>query len=289
MIRGKGRGTEVCYNVQMAVDSKHTLILANDVTHDTGARDWLSPMALQAKAVRGCPFDAVAEVGDEHGAEVTTCLEAGITPDVARPIPSANQQLGLFSKDACTYDGGTNPSQCPAGERLTCRFATVELGRHIRYDATSACRTCPLKPQCTRNQGGRRRTRWVDEHLLEAMEQRGRSRPEVMQQRKQLVEHPFGTMQRWWDAGYCLMRGLEKARTELSVTVLAYKLRRVLHLVEMPRLMAALGEDVLGRSVGVWAASPSSSPWEMRTRDVASPLTWHAYVCYQCANVVWPD
>ena len=83
--------------------------------------------------------------------------------------------------------------------------------------------------------------RGVDEHLLEAMAQRVRRRPAVMQQRKQLVEHPFGTMQRWWEAGYFLMRGLEKVRTEFSLTVLAYNLRRVLNLVEMPRLMAALG------------------------------------------------
>jgi transposase len=238
---GKGRGTEVCYNVQTAVDSKHKLIIANDVTNDTGDRACLSPMALQAQDILGGTFDAVADVGYYHGEEVKTCLEAGITPYVARPVTSANQKLGLFSKDDFTYDGATDTYQCPAGEQLTFRFATVQQGRHIRYYATAACRACPLKQQCTRNKGGRRLTRWVDEHLLEEMEQRVRSRPEVMKQRKQLVEHPFGTMKRWWDAGYFLMRGLEKVRTEFSLTVLAYNLRRVLNLVEMPRLIAALG------------------------------------------------
>jgi hypothetical protein len=226
--------------VQTAVDSQHKRIIANDVTNDTGDRDWLSPMALQAKEVLGSPCDAVADVGYYHGEEVKTCLEAGITPYVARPITSANQKLGLFSKDACTYDGGTDTYQCPAGAQLTFRFATVELGRPIRYDATSACKTCPLKQQCTRNTGGRRMTRWVDEQLLEAMAQRVRSRPEVMKRRKTLVEHPCGTMKRGWDAGYFLMRGLEKVRAEFSLTVLAYNLRRVLNLVEMPRLIAAL-------------------------------------------------
>jgi transposase len=238
---GTGRGTEVCYNVQTAVDSKHKLIIANDVTSDPGDRDWLSPMALQAKAVLGCTFDAVADVGYYHGEEVKTCLTAGITPYVPRPITSANQKLGLFSKDDFTYDRATDTYQCPAGERLTFRFATVELGRHLRYYATSAGRACPRKPRCTRHKGGRRLTRWVDEHLLEEMAQRVRSRPEVMKQRKQLVEHPFGTMKRWWDQGFFLMRGLEKVRTECSLTVLAYNLRRVLTLVERPRLMAALG------------------------------------------------
>lgn len=240
MKRGKGRGTEVCYNVQTAVDSKHKLIVACEVTNDPGDRAWLSPMALQAKEVLACRFDAVADVGYYHGHEVKVCLEAGITPYVARPITSANKKLGLFGKDDFSYDSATDTYQCPAGARLTFRFDTVELGRHIRYYATSACTGCALKQRCTRNRGGRRITRWVDEQLLEEMEQRVRSRPEVMKRRKELVEHPFGTMKRWWDAGYFLMRGLEKVRTEFSLTVLAYNLRRVLNLVEMPQLMAAL-------------------------------------------------
>jgi hypothetical protein len=241
MKRGKGRGTEVCDNVQTAVDSKHKLISANDVTNDPGDRDWLSPMALPAQAVRGGPFAAVADVGYYHGEEVKACLEAGMTPSIARPVTSANQQLGRFSKDDFTYAGATDTDQCPAGAQRTVRFATVELGRHIRDDATSACKACPLKSQCTRNQGGRRLTRWVNEPLWEEMEPRVRSRPEVMRQRQQLVERPCGTMKRWRDAGYFLMRGLEKVRTECSLTVLAYNLRRVLNLVEMPRLLAALG------------------------------------------------
>ena len=241
MKRGNGRGTAVCYNVQTAVDSKHKLMVACEVTNEPGDRDWLSPMALQAKDVLACRFDAVADVGYDPGHEVKGCLEAGLTPYVARPITSANKKLGLFSKDAFSDERATDTSQCPAGARLTFRFDTVELGRHIRDDATSAGTGCAFKQQGTRHQGGRRTTRWVDEQLLEEMAQRVRSRPEVMKRRKELVEHPFGTMKRWWDAGYFLMRGLEKVRTEFSLTVLAYNLRRVLTLVEMPRLMAALG------------------------------------------------
>jgi hypothetical protein len=139
----------------------------------------------------------VADVGYDHGEEVKTCLEAGITLSIARPVTSANQKLGLFSKEDFTYDGATDTYQCPAGAQGMFRLATVELGRHIRSYAPSACKACPLKLQCTRNKGGRRLTRWVDEPLLEAMEQRVRRRPAVMRQRTQLVEPPFGTMQRW--------------------------------------------------------------------------------------------
>jgi transposase len=238
---GKGRGTEVCSNVQIAVDRKHKLVIANDVTNDPGDRAWLSPMALQAKAVLEHPCEVVADMGYYHGDEVKACVEAGITPYVVRPITSANKKLGLFSKDDFHYDGATDTYQCPAGESLTFRFETVEVGRHIRYYATSACKAWALKQACTRSKEGRRITRWVDEHLLEEMAQRVGRRPEVMKRRKTLVEHPFGTMKRGWDAGYFLMRGLEKGRAEFSLTVLAYNLRRVLNIVGMAGLMAALG------------------------------------------------
>jgi hypothetical protein len=240
MILGKGRGTEVCYNVQTAVDAKHKLIVANDVTNDPGDRDWLSPMALQAQAVLNCNFAVVADVGYYHGHEVKTCVEAGITPYVARPVTSANRKLGLFSKDDFVYEPETDTYRCPAGQVLTYRFSTVELGRAIRYYVTSACRRCPLKPQCTRGKEGRRITRWVDEHLLDEMDQRVQRQPEVMKQRKQLVEHPFGTMKRWMDAGYFLMRGLEQVRSEFSLTVLAYNLKRVVKLVGVRKMIDAL-------------------------------------------------
>jgi transposase len=130
---GQGHGTAVCYNVQTAVDSQPQRMIANDVTNAPGDRDCLSPLALQAKDSLGGPCDAGADVGYDHGEEVKTCLEAGLTPAIARPVTSANQKLGLFSKEAFTYEGATDPSQCPAGAQLTFRFATVALGRPIRY------------------------------------------------------------------------------------------------------------------------------------------------------------
>jgi Transposase domain (DUF772) len=130
---GKGRGTEVCYNVQTAVDAKHKLSLAWEVTNDTRARAWLSPMALEAKAVLERPCEVVADMGYYQGDEGKAYVEAGLTPYVARPLTSANKKLGLFSKDAFPYDGATATYQCPAGARLTFRFETVELGRPIRY------------------------------------------------------------------------------------------------------------------------------------------------------------
>jgi hypothetical protein len=247
---GAGGGTAVCSNVRTAVDAQHKLIVACAVTNDPTDRAWLSPMAVAAQVVLGRPCDVVAAMGYDHGQEVQQCLQVGMTPSIARPSTSANQTLGLFSTDDLTYEAATDTYGCPAGAVLRCRCDTIELGRHMRSYATAACRACPLKAQCTRNKGGRRITRWVDEHLLEQMAQRVQARPEIMQQRKAIVEHPCGTRKRSWHQGYCLMRGLAKVRAECSLTVLADNLRRVLNLVDMPRLLASLGSGWEGAPMG---------------------------------------
>jgi len=139
-----------------------------------------------------------------------------------------------------TYEPTHDWYHCPAGQRLTFRFATVELGRPIRYDATTACRTCVVKAQCTRNREGRRITRWVHEHLLERMQKRVEANPGLMKQRKQIVEHPFGTIKHWNDQAYFLMRGLANVRGEMSLSALAYNIKQVMHLLGVPTLTAAL-------------------------------------------------
>src|SRR5262249_16338455 len=110
------------------------------------------------------------------------------------------------------------------------------------YYATSACRDCPIKIQCTENKGGRRITRWADEHLLEAMAERVRAHPEIMKQRKELIEHIFGTMKRSMDQGYFLLRRRKKVAREISLTVLAYNLKRVIGIMGVKGLIAGLVE-----------------------------------------------
>jgi hypothetical protein len=231
----------VAYNVQTAVDSKHHLIVAQDVTNEVTDRDQLSPMALEAKATLGIDEGkVVADMGYSHGKELKACLEAGLEPYVPRPETSANRKLGLFGKEQFTYDPQTDTYRCPAGETLTFRFDTVEKGRHIRYYKTSTCGRCALKEKCTRNKEGRRITRWIHEEIIEQTQQRVEAEPEIMKQRKQIVEHPFGTIKHWWDQGHFLMCGLEKVRAEFSLSALAYNITRVINILGVSQLIAAL-------------------------------------------------
>jgi len=236
-----GAGIEICYNVQTAVDAKHKLIVAETVTNAASDRAQLSPLATAAQEILEAPSPVVvADQGYYHGVEIKTCVEAGITPLVPRPLTSANAALGLFTKDDFRYDRAQDVYRCPAGETLTYRTTTVELGRMIKNYKTSACGRCALKARCTRNQDGRKLTRWVHEDLLDEMEQRLRANPALFRQRKALAEHPFGTMKRAMNQGYFLLKGLTKVQGEFSLTVLAYNLKRVIHLLGVPRLLEAL-------------------------------------------------
>lgn len=223
------------------MDAKRKLIVAEDVTNAAGDRDPLSPLATAAQEILAAPAPVVvADQGYYHGAEIKTCVEAGLSPLVPRPLTSANAARGLFTKAGFVYDPGTDGYRCPAGETLTYRTTTVELGRTIKNYRTSACRRCVLKARGTRNHDGRKITRWIDEHLLEEMERRlGRARA-LYAQRKALSEHPFGTMKRGLGQGYFLLKSLRKVRGEFSLTVLAYNVKRVLNLVSVPRLVEAL-------------------------------------------------
>jgi len=236
-----GQGTVVAYNVQTAVDSKHKLIVAHEVTNAVTDQDQLAPMAQAAKETLGvATLDATADKGYYDGQAIKDCLAQGITPYVPKPHTSVNQQRGLYTKDDFRYDPDQDRYRCPQGAELDFRFATVENGRAMRYYATTACRTCAARALCTSNKGGRRITRWADEHLLDEMAERVKAHPEIVGQRKALSEHPFGTLKRAMGQGYFLMKGLLKVNTEMSLTVLAYNLKRALSLLGVTKLLAAL-------------------------------------------------
>jgi hypothetical protein len=79
-----------------------------------------------------------------------------------------------------------------------------------------------------------------NEAVLDRMQARLAKRPEILGQRRETVEHPFGTIKQWMNQGAFLMRGLEKVRAEFSLTALAYNARRVLNIVAFSDLMAAV-------------------------------------------------
>ncbi|MCH7475643.1 MAG: IS1182 family transposase [Gemmatimonadetes bacterium] len=233
-----GPRTEVSYNVQTAVEAKHKLIVAHDVTNDGTDHHQLSPMVQAAQEVlQAETLTVVADRGYYNGSEIKACVDAGVTPLVPKAQTSGNRKRGLFTKDAFRYDRARDCYHCPAGATLTNRSAPG--GRYHRY-RTPACGGCALKAQCTRNKQGRCLERWEHEGVLDAMARGLARRPDTVRHRACLAEHPFGTMKRGMDQGYFLLRGLEKVKAEFSLTVLAYNLKRVTRIVGVPRLLAAV-------------------------------------------------
>ncbi len=240
------QGTVIGYNAQSAVDARHKLIVADDVTNEgTDLRQLATVARAAQETLQVETLAVVADQGYYNNAEVSACLEHGITPYVSKPDTSANTTLGLYAKKDFAYDAEKDVYRCPAGTELTHRFNTYEQGRALRYYRTGACAKCPLKDKCTRNQGGRTITREEDEGLMEAMAQRVRAHPEKLRQRKALVEHPFGTIKRWFGYTHFLVKGLEQVRGEWTLITLCYNLKRVLNLVSLGALLAAVQESAV--------------------------------------------
>lgn len=236
-----GRRTSVGYNVQVSVDEKHKMIVDHEVTNHVTDRALLSKMAIRAKEALGVEkLDVLADMGYYDGSEVKRCVENGITTYIPKAITSANTKLGLYGKQDFKYLAKEDVYLCPAGERLTFRFERYESGRLRRFYTTGACKGCPQKGLCTRSKQTRRISRWEYEDVLEEMERRVRLEPEKTRMRKALAEHPFGTLKHHWHHGNFLMKRLPNVCTEMSLSILAYNLKRAINVLGVKVLLEAL-------------------------------------------------
>jgi transposase len=237
---GRGSGV-VGYNVQVAVDTEHHLIVAHEVTNSGSDRSQLANMAKQAKAVlQAAELTAVADRGYFNSPEILECAEAGITVTLPKPMTSGAKSQGRFGKQDFVYVPGKDVYRCPAGEQLTYRFTAEEQGKTMRRYWTTACPKCPLRTRCTTGPE-RRIPRWEHEHLLDAVQQRLDANPEAMRLRRETVEHPFGTMKARMGATHFLTKTLPKVATEMALCVLAYNLTRVMNILGVKPLIAAMG------------------------------------------------
>ena len=236
---GKDTGI-VGYNVQIAVDTQHHLIVAHEVTNVGTDRHQLANMAGQARDEMAVEtLDVVADRGYYEGAEIMTCEEAGITVTLPKPMTSGAKAAGRFGKQDFVYVAGDDVYRCPAGERLTYRYQSEEDGKTIRRYWTSACKTCALKAQCTTG-AERRISRWEHEAVLEKVQDRLDHNPNAMGVRRQTAEHPFGTIKCWMGATHFLTKKLPKVATEMALNVLAYNMKRMMAIAGVGGLLEAM-------------------------------------------------
>jgi len=237
---GRGSGM-VGYNVQTAVDARHHLIVAHEVTNVGHDRGQLSNMASQAKEAMGVDaLDVLADRGYFKGEEVLACERLGVTPYVPKPLTSGAKAKGRFGKQDFVYRAEDDTYRCPAGETLTRHFTSVEDGMTLHVYWTTKCAECPLRDRCTSSKQPRRIKRWEHEAVLDAMQDRLDRTPDAMRIRKATVEHAFGTLKAWMGATHFKTRTLERVKTEMSLQVLAYNLKRVIAIMGSEPLMQAM-------------------------------------------------
>jgi hypothetical protein len=233
-------GGIVGYNVQTVVDAEHHLIVSHEVTNRGSDRHQLTTMASQAREALGVDaLTAVADRGYYKSEEILACEQAGISALLPRPRTSDKRSKGLFERAHFRYLPDTDEYVCPAGERLIWRFRSIEDGLTLDTYWSSACPGCPLKQRCTPAEQ-RRIRRWEHEQVLEAVQARLDRNPDAMRLRRQTAEHPFGTLKAWMGATHFLTRTLAHVRTEMSLHVLAYNLKRVMNLIGVIPLIEAV-------------------------------------------------
>jgi transposase len=236
---GRGSGV-VGYNVQVAVETENHLIITHEVTTSGSDRSQLARVGKAAKAVLGTDtLEAVADRGYFNSPEILECHEAGITVTLPKPMTSGAKAAGRFGKQDFVYLPDEDVYRCPAGKQLKYRYSNEEDGKELRRYWTTACPACPLKAKCTTGPE-RRIPRWEHEHLLDAVQQRLDANPNAMRQRRETVEHPFGTIKARMGATHFLMKTLPKVAAEMALHVLAYNLTRVMNIVGIKPLMAAI-------------------------------------------------
>jgi hypothetical protein len=236
---GRGSGM-VGYNVQSAVDTKHHLIVTHEVTNVGSDRSQLSRMSEQARAAIGSEaIEAVADRGYYSGEEIVACEQAGVTVYLPKPITSGLNVKGRFGKQDFVYVAADDVYLCPAGEQLVYHYTNEEDGKTLRRYWTNACQGCALKGQCTTGKE-RRISRWEHEAVLEAVQARLDRNPDKMRERRQTVEHPFGTIKSWMGATHFQMKTLKHVGTEMALHVLAYNMKRVMRILGVGGLIEAI-------------------------------------------------
>jgi len=238
----KSRGAGVVgYNVQTAVDTKHHMIVAHEVTNQGTDRRQLANMAKQAKSVLATEaLTAVADRGYYRSEDIRECEKANITSYLPKPNTSGNRAKGQFGREDFRYITKDDEYECPAGQRLVRRATTLDKGKTMYRYWTTVCRQCPMKAACTSGKE-RRVSRWEHETVLEKAQTRLDRNPDMMRIRRATVEHPFGTLKAWMGSTHFLTKTLDRVSTEMSLHVLAYNMKRMMNIFGTKSLIEAIG------------------------------------------------
>lgn len=245
MSNGKG-GVEVSYNVQTTVDAKHKLVCDFEVTNEANDSGKLGQMALRAKEI--LETEELEVLADKAYYETTclkTCAENAIRPYVSKQKRANSTGDAKYYADRFCYDPEKDHYLCPNGDILTKTKTRKNRSKELlgyEYSNNKACQGCPVKNRCTKSKKGRTIFRSKEQDFLDSIDLKSKEDFAKYKQRQMIVEHPFGTIKRGWDAAYFLTRGTESVTTETALTYLAYNFRRVINILGVEEMVKRLQE-----------------------------------------------
>lgn len=244
----RGSGCMVGYNVQIATEDTHHLIVAHEVTNAPTDINQLYNIASKAQeGVGRNDITVIADTGYYNGAEVVKCSDEGMTPLIPKKQQPNRASKGLFLRTQFIYDKEKDLYICPAGQELPKQHVVSNHDR--KYDVycdRARCKDCEFNAQCidiktekikTRGTRYRKMMRWEHEHEMDKMQTALEKMPDAMEIRKSTVEHPFGTMKFWMGSVHFLMKRLKKVKTEMSLVIMGYNLRRMINIFGTSALM----------------------------------------------------
>ena len=287
LMKTNNGGHEVSFNVQMVVDEKNKLIAEYEVTNEGNDKGQLANLAKKGKeALLVDHLTVVADKGYFDGNTIKECEEAGITPYLPTPASSAEAK-GVFAADRFSYDEKRDLYICPQGEKLTFRTKETLRKKEYKLYRSNACDGCPIRNQCTKSKSGRKLRRWVHQDVVDRLEKRMRSRPGLMKKRKEMAEHPFGTIKRAMNQGYFLMKGIRKVTIEMSLTVLAYNIRRVINILGVEKIVKSMRARAIVSSTDLTLLSRLIHRWGTQSSDFQNPA--HRKMLYSILPLLRTD
>lgn len=247
MIRGEI--TEVAYNAQVTVDSKHNLVI-DTLSINTNDRKILSTMGSRAKEILGKEsIELLADKGYHNGEELQKCDLMNIKTYVAPQENNNSKEIPApeYQGDKFEYDSQNDCYTCPEKHTLISNghWYTKSYRNHkilVKQYKTTACRECKKRSLCTTSpvQRGRVIERSEYQDSVDANNQRVQLETEKYRRRQMMSEHPFGVVKRQWGYDHLLMKGLHKTDSEISLIFLCYNLKRIMNIMGIKGIKEAL-------------------------------------------------
>lgn len=240
---GAHQGTDVGYNIQVAVDSKNKLITTFDVTNNSADQGQLYNLSSKSKTIFHTEsIESLADKGYFEPSDLKKCEENQIICYVSKPSFHNSTGNSVYFSDKFKYNPQDNTYTCPEGHKLLCITKKIDAAQR-KYANYETCSKCSNKDKCTTANNGRVITRKSNEDFVEIVNNRTKENKAKYSKRQEIIEHVFGTLKRSMNFTHLLLRGFNKVKGEISIAFFSYNLKRVINILGIETFLGYLGDD----------------------------------------------